>query len=115
MFCKDCDRIVGSINRNAFSYINIKFTCSCDKDVRREIEIMKEKYIPEKVKKALKSTKFGLYSCNKCSAPIFSIVKDRVAYFSFHVKCSCGEIYDEKEVFEKRLGETLNRIKKMSV
>ena len=115
MFCKDCNKIVGSINKEIPSYINIKFTCTCDSIVTRSVEIANEKYEQKRVGNALKSNKFGLYSCKKCNSPLFSIVKERVASFCFHVKCSCGEIYDEKLVFEKRLGETLRRIKKMSV
>ena len=114
IFCNDCNRIVGSINENAYSYININFDCSCNTMVRHSVEIMKKEYTLKNVGNAPKLSAFGLYSCKKCNTPLLSIVKDRVTSFSFHVKCSCGEIYDKKDVVEKRLGETLDRIKKMS-
>jgi len=106
-FCDSCEKIVGSINEKGYSYINIGLICTCGR--HGNIEIIKNKKtidLSEKIDK-MPQVIGGASYCKTCRIPIFSIAEERVKSYSFYAECICGERYDRKGTFDKRLGETL--------
>lgn len=112
VFCKECKRIVGSINEKGYRYINLVIDCRCQ--LRGDLEIITEKSTSNQYEavRHMPMAKNGVAVCKNCGTPMFSVIEERVEGYSFYVECICGEKYDLKPTFPKRLGETLEKIKK---
>ncbi len=112
VFCEVCGKIVASINRQGYRYINLSINCSCGNF--GNLEIVKETSTsdPYKVQGRMPDSKSGLAVCSVCDTRMFGVIDERVKNYSFYAECTCGEKYDLKPNFPKRLGETLDIIKK---
>ena len=115
IFCENCKKIVGSINKSGYRYINISMVCSCGNygslEIRRpdaEVDLL------ERINRTA-DEKNGVQTCKKCGNPIFGIIANRVRTYSFYAECICGEKYDQKSNFSKRLGETARLLKLKSI
>lgn len=107
VFCDNCEKIVGSINKAGYKYLNVFFFCTCGSF--GSIEIIRnghENDITEHLHRMPK-VRNGVCVCRKCETLLLSMVDERLQNYSFYAECSCGEKYDTKPNFEKRLGETL--------
>ena len=112
VFCKNCQRIVGSINVKGYRYINLVIDCGCQSLGTLEIVTDKSTSNQYEPINRMPMSKNGVAVCKKCETPIFSVIEERVNNYSFYAECICGEKYDLKPTFPKRLGETLEKIKK---
>lgn len=113
LFCSACQKIVGSVNRDGYRFIRISFVCTCNADEMRFIEISRgDEYIERgTAKRKMPTAEDGVYLCKKCRTPMFSMIENRVHTYVFAVRCQCGEDYDMKTQFGKRLGETVKLLK----
>ena len=71
-----------------------------------EISRGKEYIEQNTAKRKMPTAEDGVYLCKKCRTPLFSMIENRVLTYIFAVRCQCGEDYDMKTKFDKRLGET---------
>ncbi len=112
VFCENCEKILGSINIKGYSYINMQFLCTCGN--YGFIEVARKAFvdISNPVNKMPSVRRQNLSCCRKCETPLFSVIEDRIRNYSFYIECKCGERYDTKGTFDKRLGETLKILKK---
>lgn len=110
IFCNNCDKIVGSINRQGYRYINLTMTCSCNSAGMLEISRENSTSNPLERINRMPAEKDGLAVCKKCGNVMFGLIQGRVLSYAFYVECTCGEKYDIKPMFGKRLGETLRKI-----
>ncbi len=113
VFCETCEKILGSINERGYNYINIALVCTCGN--YGKIEIIKGGHENDITKSVNKMPKIDLNVniCRKCERPLFQITDGRVKSYSFYAECVCGERYDRKVTFDKRLGETLKKYSKI--
>ncbi len=113
VFCDNCEKIVGSINKAGYRYLNIAFICTCGNF--GSIEVIRDGHYNDITKQICNTpkTKMGVYCCTKCDMPLISMIDERVQNYSFYTECVCGERFDTKPAFDKRLGETLKAIKKL--
>lgn len=114
IFCKNCNKIVGSVNIAGYKYLNIGLFCTCGS--YGSIEIARKNSTSDLNVKINKMPHFknNLASCKRCKTPIFGIIENRVSNYSFYAECICGEKYDTRPVEQKRLGETLMLLKNMN-
>lgn len=112
IFCDNCEKILGSINKQGYRYINLSLTCSCNYDGILEISREDSTSDPFERVNRMPYEKDGLAVCKKCGNVMFGVIPDRLINYSFYVECTCGEKYDIKPTFGKRLGETLEKINK---
>jgi hypothetical protein len=110
IFCEKCEKIIGSINKSGYKYINIVLTCSCGNFGAIEISKNGRSYRQEKVDKT-PNERSGVAVCKNCDTAIFGIIDWRVQNYSFFAECKCGEKYDTRCAIEKRLGETARLLK----
>ncbi len=115
IFCENCKRILGSINRLGYRYINLSLTCKCDVFCNVEIAKTVNTSDPFERVERMPMSKNGINICKKCGTPLFGIIDDRVKNYSFYVECSCGEKYDLMPSFPSRLGKTLEEIKNKKI
>lgn len=107
IFCDNCEKIVGSINRQGYRYLNLSIVCTCGNCGSIEISRPGNTSDPfERINK-MPDSREGIAVCKNCKMPIFGVISDRVRTYSFYVECVCGEKYDTKSNFSKRLGETI--------
>ena len=111
VYCGNCEKIVGSINALGYNYIVLLFCCTCGNYGCIEISRNKKKYNPELRVNRMPRVKGNVCFFCDCDEPLFSVFENRVENYSFSVECKCGEIYDVKPNFAKRLGETLKLYK----
>ncbi len=111
VFCKNCEKIVASINKQGYRYINLSIVCSCGSFGSLEIAKETSTSNPYDAVNRMPNEKQGLAFCNACDVPMFGVVGERVKSYSFYVECVCGEKYDLKSGFPKRLGETMEMLK----
>lgn len=112
VFCGNCEKIVGSINASAYNFITLIFCCTCGNYGCIEISRGKMRYNAEMRSNKMPSLKRGVCCCSMCDEKLFSILEGKTETYSFFVECKCGEKYDVKPNFEKRLGETLKLFEK---
>ena len=113
IFCENCDKIVGSVNKSGYKYLNLAFICTCGNF--GNIEVIRDgrfNDITRQIRKTPK-TKSGVYVCPQCDIPLISMIDERLQNYSYYIECVCGERFDTKPSFDKRLGETLKTIKKL--
>ena len=115
IFCENCQKIVGSINKSGYRYIAIEADCCCGN--RWSLEIAKPNSTVNLSKRLnRKSNKEnGVHICKKCRTPIFGVVASQVSIYSFYAECICGEKYDAKSNSFKRLEETARLLKLKSI
>ncbi|MBE7023402.1 MAG: hypothetical protein IJ285_00210 [Clostridia bacterium] len=114
VFCENCEKVVGSINQMSYKYINLIFLCTCGNCGRIEISRGKNKNdISVQLNKMPSIRRKGVCCCTKCDTPLFSTVENALQNYFFFVECNCGEKYDTKPTFDKRLGETMELYKKL--
>lgn len=113
IFCGNCDKIVGSVNKSGYKYLNLAFICTCGNF--GNIEVVRDGHVNDITKQIRKTpkTKLGVYVCPKCDIPLISMIDERVQNYSYYIECVCGERFDTKPGFDKRLGETLKAFKKL--
>ncbi|MBR5155595.1 MAG: hypothetical protein IKW62_03805 [Clostridia bacterium] len=111
VFCKNCEKIVASINKQGYRYINLSITCSCGSFGNLEIAKETSTSDPYEVINRMPKAKNGLAVCGVCNVPMFGVIDERVKNYSFYVECVCGKKYDLKPSFPKRLGETIEMLK----
>jgi len=111
MYCDNCEKIVGSINALGYDFMMMLFCCTCGNYGCIEISRNKKRYNPELRANRMPKTDKGVCCCSKCGESLFAILENRIENYSFSVECKCGEIYDVKPNFSKRLGETLKLYK----
>ncbi len=111
MFCGNCEKIVGSINALGYGRIMLVFSCTCGNYGRIEISRNKTRYNPGERVDRMPAIRNEVCTCKACDKELFSVIESRVENFSFFVECKCGEKYDTKPNFNKRLGETLRLFK----
>ncbi len=112
VFCENCEKVVGSINKSGYRYINFIFICTCGMCGR--VEIIRDGHkngISQHLNRMPKVVN-GVCCCRECDNPLLSVKEESVYNFSFFTECICGEKYDTKPSFNKRLGETLRILKK---
>lgn len=107
MFCDNCEKIVGSINPLGYNFLMLVFCCTCGQYGCVEISRNKKRYNPDERVNKMPKSKNALCCCPRCDEVLFSVLENRVETYSFSVECKCGEKYDVKPNFSKRLGETL--------
>ncbi len=112
IFCKNCERIIGSINEKGYRYINLAIDCGCHSFGTLEFVKAKSTSNQFEAVGCMPTIKNGVAVCSKCGTPIFSVIDERVKGYSFYAECVCGEKYDLKSTFPNRLGETLEVLKK---
>lgn len=113
IFCSNCEKIIGSINKDGYNYINLNIACSCGFCGSVELSKNTASLLPLKRAYKMPDDKNGVLVCKKCGKQMFGVISDRVTAYSFFLECTCGEKYDTKPTHSKRLGETLNMLKKM--
>ena len=111
IFCENCKKIIGSINKNGYRYINISVVCSCGNYGSVEIARPDSTADPFEKVRNIPNEKNGVQVCQNCETPIFGIIASRVRTYSFYAECICGEKYDLKSNSAKRLGETARLLK----
>jgi len=111
VYCDNCEKIVGSINDTGYNFMMLVFCCTCGNYGCIEISRNKMRYNSDFRVNNVPKTKRVICSCVACDENLFSIFEDRIENYSFFVECRCGEQYDIKPNFEKRLGETLRLFK----
>ena len=107
MFCDNCEKIVGNINPLNYDFLMLVFSCTCGSYGCVEISRNKTRYNTEKKANKMPLMQKDICCCSKCKEPLFGMIEDRIDNYSFYVECKCGEKYDVKPGFSKRLGETL--------
>ncbi len=111
MFCGNCEKIVGSINPFNYKRLMFVFSCTCGNYGSIEISRNKIRYNPDERVNRMPKIRNTVCSCMMCNEPLFSVAEDRVENYSFFIECKCGEKYDTKPNFNRRLGETLKMFK----
>ena len=113
IFCENCGKIVGSVNKYGYKYLYLLFVCTCG--YKGEIEVIRDGHFNDYKKLINKApkTKLGVFICNKCDTPLISMIDERVQSYTYYTECICGEKFDAKPKFNERLGETLKAYKKM--
>lgn len=111
VFCDNCEKIVGSINKQGYRYLNISISCTCGNHGSLEISKPDNTSDPYERLNQMPMDKNGVEVCKYCKTPMFGVIVDRVRSFSFYSECICGEKYDTKPNFPKRLGETVQLLK----
>ncbi|MBR5614591.1 MAG: hypothetical protein IKW64_04740 [Clostridia bacterium] len=111
MFCKNCDKIVGSINKHGYRRLSISLICTCG--CYGNVEIVADGSLSDFTEKIDKAPDFkdSVVHCKECQTPIFGILENRVENYSFFAECVCGAKYDTKPQIHKRLGETAKLLK----
>ncbi len=112
VFCSNCEKIVASINKQGYRYINLSIACSCGSFGTLEIAKDANTSDPYDTVNHMPKSKNKVAVCDVCDTPMFGVIDERVKNYSFYIECVCGEKYDLKSSFPKRLGETLDIIKK---
>lgn len=112
VYCDNCEKIVGSINATGYNFLMLVFCCTCGNYGCIEISRNKTRYNPEERVNRTPLVKKGVCTCGACDETLFSMLEDRIDNYSFFVECKCGEKYDIKPNFERRLGETLKLFRK---
>ena len=112
IFCENCDKILGSINKYGSKYIYLSIDCNCENIGKAEIYSKDCTLDPSKRIGKMPAEINGVAVCKKCGTQLFNVIDDRVRNYSFYVECSCGERYDLKPSSPKRLGETVKILKK---
>ncbi len=115
IFCENCQKIIGSINKSGYRYIAIEADCLCGN--RWSLEIARPDSTVSSLKRlgCMTDKKNGVHICKKCQMPIFGIVSSQVSTYSFYAECICGEKYDAKNKAFKRLEETARLLKLRSI
>ena len=113
IFCGNCDKLIASINQKGCRYINLNITCSCG--TSGDIELAKSDSTSDPYERIGKMPHEadGLAVCKRCGTRMFGVITERVTTYSFYAECVCGEKYDIKSTYGKRLGETFDMFKKM--
>lgn len=109
VFCGNCKKILGSINKSAYRYINMAINCDCGNNGTIEIAHTDSTSDPREFVKKMPFEKNSVSICKKCNTPLFSVIGSRITSYSFYVECKCGEKYDLESTYSKRLGETLKK------
>ncbi len=109
VFCNQCDKIIASINSNAYQYIKLSIDCSCGNHGSLEFSFSKIPPDFDKIR-TMPYEKDGLAICKVCGNKMFGVIPHRTRNYSFYCVCSCGEKYNIKPSFEKRLGETIRQL-----
>ncbi len=112
VFCENCEKIVGSINRIGYRYMKIVFSCTCGTYGNIEIVKVNSRLGDAKQINKMPGISKGVCRCTKCDTPLLSMIDSRVLNYSFFAECVCGEAFDTKPNFNKRLGETLDLFEK---
>ena len=115
IFCENCQKIVGSINKSGYRYIALEADCCCGNRWSIEIARPDSSVNPLKRLNRMTDRKDGVHICKKCGEPIFGIVASQVGIYSFYTQCVCGEKYDSKSNSFKRLEETARILKLRSI
>ncbi len=113
LFCGNCGKIVGSVNKSGYKYLYLEFECTCGNCGK--VEVIRDGHfndIEMQIRNAPK-TRLGVFICSKCDTPLISMIDERVKSYAYFTECVCGERYDTKPRFDKRLGETLKAFKKL--
>ena len=111
IFCENCKKIVGSLNKSGYRYINISLVCSCGNYGNLEIARPDSEANPSRRVNRMPYEKDSVQLCKNCKTPIFGIIANRVRTYSFFAECICGEKYDQKSNSSRRLGETARLLK----
>ena len=107
VFCDTCEKIVGSINAVGYKYLNLFFLCTCGNFGSVEIISGGNKNDITNHLNRMPKERNGVCMCKRCEKPLLSMIDERLRNYSFYIQCRCGEKYDTKPNFNKRLGETL--------
>lgn len=111
LYCKLCEKIVGSINKSSYRFLKINLICTCGNYGMIEIAHKTADSDIYSFANKMPDFKNNLASCKKCGIPIFGVVEERVGNYSFYAECKCGARYDTRPTEHKRLGETAMRLK----
>ena len=113
LFCKSCKRIIGYINEKSYKSIKMAMLCSCGSTGYLHL------YAENAAKRhgaAFKNKKpdviNSVYVCGGCGMQLFEIDDSRVDSCAFETVCSCGACYNGNSMFSKRLGETVEYLKR---
>ena len=111
VFCKNCDKIVGSINKHGYKSLSISLICTCG--CYGSAEIVSGGSLTDFAQNVDRTPDFkdSVLTCKECGTPIFGILENRVENYSFFAECVCGAKYDTKPQNHKRLGETAKLLK----
>lgn len=107
VFCDTCEKIIASINKQGYRYINLGIVCSCGNYGHLEFIDEESTADPFERVNLMPNEKNGVAICKHCTTPLFGVIDGRVKNYSFYVECICGEKYDTKSNSGKRLGETV--------
>ncbi len=110
IFCDNCEKILGSSNKDAYKYMNVSIVCTCGNYGSIEVAKPENTSDPSKRVNKMPKEKYGVQICKRCGRPLLGVISDRVRAYSFYVECVCGEKYDMKSTFSKRLGETMQKL-----
>ena len=109
VFCSICEKIIASINQDSYKYIKLDIDCSCGN--HGSLEFSSTRLLPDFDSiKQMPYEKDGLAICKNCKTKMFGVIPHRTSNYSFYIECKCGEKYNIKPTFEKRLGETLKQL-----
>ena len=112
IFCRGCERILGSVNRESYRYIGLNISCSCGNYGKIEFK-RADSTVDTNVRMGnMPGLKNGVAVCKKCGVQLFNIIPTRVKAYSCYVECKCGEKYDMVPTQDMRLGETIKLYKK---
>ena len=108
VFCENCEKIGGCINKSSYGYIKFVFICTCG--LCGSVELIRNGRKPgsltNRVDKMPKIVNHVCTCCN-CDRALLSVAEASVQNYSFFAECVCGEQFDTKPTFDKRLGETM--------
>ena len=111
IFCKSCNKIIGSVNPSGYRLVHLSLRCDCETTGSLLLSRSKDTNY-EKVD----NTPYyedGVYICKNCKTPMFSIIKNRLLNYSFYAVCKCGAKYDKRIFHNNKHAETVNLIKKL--
>ncbi len=114
IFCRGCERILGSVNRESYKYIGLNISCSCGNYGKLEFKRADSTVDTDEQTGQMPGLKNGVAVCKKCGVQLFNIIPTRVKGYSCYVECKCGEKYDMVPMQDKRLGETIKLYKKIT-
>ena len=106
VFCRNCEKIVVSINKQGYRYIFLSLICTCG--VHGSLEIKRDDSTVDLYERSgnMPLDINGVSVCSECGTKLFGVIENRVENYSFCVQCSCGKNYDTRATSSRRLGET---------
>ena len=109
VYCNLCGKIIASINKDSYKYIKLDIDCSCGNHGSLEFSHSRLRPNFDSIKR-MPYEKNGIAICKSCKTEMFGVISYRTNNYAFCIECKCGEKYNIKPTFEKRLGEILKQL-----